>query len=193
MTAGTGRIADPAELAPSAQLDKAAQLDEAARLDKAAQLDKAGPITRRKVFAVGSAGALALGLAACGSSSSGSSSSADVTASAGSDGATATGAAAATSLTKLSAVPVGGAISLDVSGKPMIVSQPTKGTAAAFSAICPHQGCTVAASGTNALNCPCHGSTFDPTTGKCLSGPASGQALSTVAVEVVKGSVVLKA
>jgi cytochrome b6-f complex iron-sulfur subunit len=41
----------------------------------------------------------------------------------------------------------------------------------AFSAICTHQGCTVAAAGTQ-LQCPCHGSVFDAFTGKVVNGPA---------------------
>ena len=38
----------------------------------------------------------------------------------------------------------------------------------AHTAICTHQGCTVAASGM----CPCHGSRYDVTTGAVLNGPA---------------------
>jgi Rieske Fe-S protein len=38
----------------------------------------------------------------------------------------------------------------------------------AHTAICTHQGCTIAASGM----CPCHGSRYDVTTGAVLNGPA---------------------
>jgi nitrite reductase/ring-hydroxylating ferredoxin subunit len=154
------------------------------------------------VFAVGSAGALAACLAACGGGSSdasgdsGTVTAPDDTASAGSEGATATatadsgaGAAPAASLTKLSAVPVGGAIKVTYKGKPVIVSQPTKGTAAAFSAVCPHQGGIVAPNGDKLL-CPLHGSTFADATGKNLSGPAAGVPLTPISVKVDSGNVV---
>jgi cytochrome b6-f complex iron-sulfur subunit len=167
--------------------------------------DESGFLSRRKVFAAGSAGALAVCLAACGGGSSSSDSSDGAVAapndpaSAGSDGATATatadpgGAAVpAASLTKLSAVPVGGSIKVTFGGKPVIVSQPTKGTAAAFSAVCPHQGGIVAPKG-KLLKCPLHGSTFADATGKNLSGPAAGKPLTAIPVDVVKGNVVLKA
>jgi len=176
-----------------------ADLGETADFMATADPDETALLSRRKVFAAGSAGVLALGLAACGSGSSGSSSgSSGGTGSSAGDppAATATGGAAAgasASLTKVDAVPVGGAIGVTVSGKPVIVSQPTKGNVVAFSAICPHQGCTVAASGSQSLSCPCHGSTFDPKTGKNLAGPANGTPLTPVAVEVTNGEVTLKA
>ena len=155
-------------------------------------LDEASFPSRRKVFAVGSAGAIALCLAACGGGSSGTGSAAAPTdASAGSGDATAGSGTAAVTLTKLSAVPVGGSISVTASGKPLIVSQPTQGTAAAFSAVCPHQGGIVAPNG-KVLKCPLHGSTFADATGKNLSGPAAGVPLTPIAVDVVKGNVVLK-
>lgn len=42
----------------------------------------------------------------------------------------------------------------------------------AFSAICPHQGCTVGVE-EDRFECPCHGSRFD-LTGQWQSGPAEG-------------------
>jgi nitrite reductase/ring-hydroxylating ferredoxin subunit len=161
--------------------------------------DEASLLSRRKVFAVGSAGALAACLAACGGSSSGDgvdgTAAPDNTASAGSEGATATATAGsgagaqAVALAKLSAVPVGGAIKVTFEGKPVIVSQPTKGTAAAFSAVCPHQGGIVAPNG-KVLLCPLHGSTFADATGKNLSGPAAGVPLTPISVKVDSGNIV---
>ena len=168
-----------------------ARSTETASPTETTDLDEARFLSRRKVFAVGSASAIALCLAACGGSSSGTGSAAPTDASAGSDGATAGSGTAAVTLTKLSAVPVGGSISVTASGKPLIVSQPTKGTAAAFSAVCPHQGGIVAPNG-KVLKCPLHGSTFEDATGKNLSGPAAGVPLTPIAVDVVKGNVVLK-
>jgi cytochrome b6-f complex iron-sulfur subunit len=177
------------------------QLTETPGTAETTESDQASYLSRRKVFAAGSAGALALGLAACGGSSSGSADDA-TTDPAPSEAATsdpttaaasASGDAAAsggTKLTALSAVPVGGSIGLTVGGKPIIVSQPTKGAVVAFSAVCPHAGCTVGAKSTP-LKCPCHGSTFDAATGKNLSGPANGAPLPPLNVAVSGENVVL--
>jgi cytochrome b6-f complex iron-sulfur subunit len=98
-------------------------------------------------------------------------------------------AAAGGALAKLADVPVGGAVSAQGGdGKPVIVAQPTEGTAVAFSAICTHMGCTVAPDGKQ-LACPCHGSTYDTTTGKNTGGPAP-RPLSEVKVSVQNGEVV---
>jgi Rieske Fe-S protein len=136
-------------------------------------------LTRRAVLGVGAVGTGAVVLAACGSSS-------------GSDSAD-SGSGDAPSkkgvtLAKLSDVPVGGAVSATDSGKPVIVSQPTAGTAAAFSAKCTHMGCTVKPAGKE-LHCPCHGSRYDAATGKVLQGPAP-KPLPKIAVHVANGSVV---
>jgi nitrite reductase/ring-hydroxylating ferredoxin subunit len=84
---------------------------------------------------------------------------------------------------------VAGAVSLEVAGKPVIVSQPTAGDVVGFSAVCPHQFATVAVSGKE-LRCPLHGSTFDMATGKNLTGPAAGKPLPAFAVKVVDDQVV---
>jgi len=45
----------------------------------------------------------------------------------------------------------------------------------AFDATCTHMGCPVSGKSLNTkgvLECPCHGSTFDPATGERISGPA---------------------
>ncbi|MDA4124762.1 MAG: Rieske (2Fe-2S) protein [Thaumarchaeota archaeon] len=41
-----------------------------------------------------------------------------------------------------------------------------------FSATCTHQPCTVQYGGGSAIQCPCHGATFDPSNGNVLGGPA---------------------
>jgi Rieske Fe-S protein len=55
----------------------------------------------------------------------------------------------------------------------VVVTQPTEGTYKAFSAICPHQGCTVASVTDDVITCPCHGSTFNAADGARISGPAT--------------------
>ncbi len=96
-------------------------------------------------------------------------------------------AAAGGALAQLSDVPVGGAIAAkDADGKPIILTQPTAGTVVALSAICTHQGCTVAPDGKK-LTCPCHGSVFD-LNGDNVSGPAPTP-LPGIDVHVTDGAV----
>lgn len=59
------------------------------------------------------------------------------------------------------------------SGAPAVLFR-TKTGVFAYSAICTHQGCTVAYSGTSkTLKCPCHGAEFDPfKSAKVVNGPA---------------------
>ncbi|KFF60091.1 hypothetical protein JF66_06840 [Cryobacterium sp. MLB-32] len=92
-----------------------------------------------------------------------------------------------TEIATLSDIPVGGSIVVMVNGKQIVLSQPESGTVKAFSAVCPHQGCIVAPKDKE-LNCPCHGSRFDASTGGVLEGPATS-ALPAVAVTVNGASV----
>lgn len=86
-----------------------------------------------------------------------------------------------TELAALSAVPVGGSASVTVDGVPLLIAQPSAGAVVAFSAICTHQGCVVAAGAE--FDCPCHGSRYDAATGEVLQGPAPDP-LPPVAVRV---------
>lgn len=75
-------------------------------------------------------------------------------------------------LVALADVPVGGAVSVTTSdGAKVVVAQPAAGQVVAFSAICTHQGCTVAPDGER-LRCPCHGSVYEAFTGAVVNGPA---------------------
>jgi Rieske Fe-S protein len=90
---------------------------------------------------------------------------------------------------KLSDVDVGAAIEAMLpSGAPVIVARPDAQQVVCFSAVCTHEGCTVAPSG-DKLNCPCHGSQFDALTGKVLHGPAN-RPLPRVGVAVRTGEIV---
>lgn len=151
--------------------------------------------TRRHVVATGTAGALGLAaaaasLAACGSGSTGTNDGA--TSGSTTSGSTASGSTTPTGaatpggpLAKLSAVPVGGAVTVKApDGTQVIIAQPEAGKVVAFSAICTHRGCLVVPKGTK-LECPCHSATFDAFTGKVLTSPADSP-LPAIAV-VVKG------
>lgn len=84
-------------------------------------------------------------------------------------------------------IPVGGAVSAQLDGKPIILSQAQAGRIVGLSAICTHQGCTVAPDGGRLL-CPCHGSVYS-LEGANVSGPAPSP---LVPVEVhVDGALVL--
>ncbi|MGH1548549.1 ubiquinol-cytochrome c reductase iron-sulfur subunit [Leifsonia poae] len=120
------------------------------------------PLTRRTLFTIGGAATGAVLLAACtpgGAQDSGGS---------GDGGSGGSGLAQVS----LASIPVGGAVSATLAGKPIVVSQPTAGHVVAFSAVCTHAGCTVAPQGKE-FDCPCHGSRFDAATGDVLNGPAS--------------------
>lgn len=123
-------------------------------------MDSRSP-TRRAVLIAG-VGASAAALAAC--------SSPDASAPVGSSGSSPV--PAGTVIHTLATIPVGGTAATEVNGVAILLSQPSKGRVAAFSATCPHQGCRVAAKGAE-FDCPCHGSRFDGATGAVLAGPAN--------------------
>jgi Rieske Fe-S protein len=135
-------------------------------------------VSRRAVLAAGAGGVGVVALAAC---------------SAGGGGASPpTHVSAGKQLTALSTVAVGEAKSVSLpDGSPGIVARPTAGTAVCFSAICTHQGCTVAPNG-NRLDCPCHGSRYNALTGAVINGPAT-QPLAKIPVTVTNGQVVTAA
>ena len=86
-------------------------------------------------------------------------------------------------LAALASVPDGGGL---VVGK--VVLTRSGDQVHAFSAVCTHQGCTVSGVKAGAITCPCHGSRFDPATGKVVGGPAPSP-LPPVQVEVRDGAV----
>jgi thiosulfate dehydrogenase (quinone) large subunit len=114
-------------------------------------------------------------------------------ASSGSSGAGTSSAAPSNAvLAATSAVAVGKAkqVKDPSDGSPAWVLQLTAGQFSAVSAVCPHQGCTVAfVSPSDGFACPCHGSRFDAT-GKLLNGPAT-RALTTIPVSVEGSNIVV--
>jgi Rieske Fe-S protein len=125
---------------------------------------------------VAGAAAGAVALAACGSDSGSSSSPG------GSGGSPAPAAPSGTTVATLSDITVGKCKSVTVNGQEAIVARPTDTTAACFSAICTHQGCTVKPDGAE-LKCPCHGSVFNGLTGAVTHGPAQSP-LPSIPVKV---------
>lgn len=121
---------------------------------------------RTAIRGAGVAGAGAVGavtLAACGGSS--------VTMTPASKPATgAGGAAPAGGAIKVADIPVGGGKVFAT--EKVVVTQPKAGEFRAFSAVCTHKGCTVDKVADGTINCPCHGSKFDLTTGAVKDGPA---------------------
>ena len=114
-------------------------------------------VARRAALALGAAGLAAVAGCSTYGGDSGSTSSAP--------------AAAGGVLGAAADVPVGGGkIFAD---KQVVVTQPTQGTFAAFSAVCTHQGCTVDTVANGTINCPCHGSKFKIADGSVATGPAS--------------------
>jgi nitrite reductase/ring-hydroxylating ferredoxin subunit len=74
-----------------------------------------------------------------------------------------------TPLVATSQVPVGGGVILRNDN--VVVTQPTKGTFACFSATCTHAGCPLANVAAGTINCPCHGSQFSIKDGSNVTGP----------------------
>ena len=138
-------------------------------------------VDRRGALRVTIVGAMAIGAAALGRVFSQSSkASADA------------GSSSATQLTKLSDFPVGSVANFALaSGEPAILFR-TKTGVFAYSAICTHQGCTVAYSeGSKTIACPCHGAQFDPfASAKVVAGPAQTP-LSSIKVAIDGDGVIL--
>jgi Rieske Fe-S protein len=87
-----------------------------------------------------------------------------------------------------SEVAPGSALKFKDSGNPAFLVHLDSGNFVAYSAICSHQGCTVAYQG-GQLACPCHGSVFDPANGGAVvTGPATTP-LPEIPIKVQGGEV----
>ena len=97
--------------------------------------------------------------------------------------------AGGTAIASESEVAPGSAFPFKDSGNPAVLVHLDSGDFVAYSAVCTHQGCTVAYKEGN-LACPCHGSIFDPADGAAVvSGPAQTP-LPEIPVKVQGGEVV---
>jgi Rieske Fe-S protein len=92
-------------------------------------------------------------------------------------------------LAAVAKVPSGGGLVLDA--RKVVLTKDLSGTVRAFTAVCPHQGCTVSGVDKGVIECPCHGSRFDAGTGAVLRGPAN-QGLTAVEIAIRGGSVFTK-
>jgi Rieske Fe-S protein len=85
-------------------------------------------------------------------------------------GGSTSGSSAGNALAATSEIPVGsGKI---FSGQQVVVTQPSAGEYKAFSAVCTHMGCIVNQVSNGTIDCPCHGSQYNITTGAVVAGPA---------------------
>ncbi|MEU8799980.1 Rieske (2Fe-2S) protein [Spirillospora sp. NPDC048819] len=91
-------------------------------------------------------------------------------------------------IAKAADIPVGGG---KVYGADkIVVTQPAQGTYKAFTAVCPHQGCTVDKVQNGLIRCACHGSEFKIADGSVQKGPAD-QPLAEYPVQVRNGGIVV--
>lgn len=149
-------------------------------------------LTRRTILTLGSAGAVGGALALAGCAADAPADTASPTATTPTPSVTdepPTGETSAPDaapvgedIAALADVPVGGSIDATINGEPALIAQPTAGQVVAFSAVCTHQQCVVAAAGSE-FDCPCHGSRFDAATGDVINGPAL-RPLSAIPVAV---------
>jgi Rieske Fe-S protein len=89
-------------------------------------------------------------------------------------------------LAKVADIPAGGGLILK--DQNVVLTKDQSGKVCAFSAICTHQGCAVTAVQGGTINCPCHGSKFDATSGEPVAGPAQ-KPLPAVAFQQRDGAI----
>jgi Rieske Fe-S protein len=80
-------------------------------------------------------------------------------------------------------------VNFEDGGNPAVLVHLQNGKFVAYSAVCTHQGCTVAYQN-GELACPCHGSVFDPSKkgGAVLNGPARAP-LPQIPIKVQSGGI----
>ncbi|MEW2634073.1 Rieske (2Fe-2S) protein [Streptomyces sp. NPDC048389] len=123
---------------------------------------------RRTVLAAGAAGAAAL-VAGCGDGGGGDGPATPPPTGTEEDGGSPS--PADDELASTGDIPVGGGKVF--ADRKIVVTQPEAGDFKAFSAVCTHQGCTVANVSDGTINCLCHGSRFSIEDASVVRGPAT--------------------
>ncbi|MGW2109051.1 Rieske (2Fe-2S) protein [Streptomyces sp. NPDC001948] len=93
-----------------------------------------------------------------------------------------------TALARTADIPEGGGKIFADQG--VVVTQPKAGEFKAFSSKCTHQGCAVSGVADGTIDCPCHGSRFDASTGAVKHGPAT-EPLPAMTITVSDGTITL--
>jgi Rieske Fe-S protein len=83
-------------------------------------------------------------------------------------------------------IPMAGGLILNK--RRIVLTKDGQGAVHGFTAVCPHQGCTVSEVEKGLIGCPCHGSSFDAETGAVVRGPAT-RGLAVIPITVVDGTV----
>lgn len=145
-------------------------------------------LTRGRFIGLGTAMGAGAALVACGGGSGGGSGNVSGGGGSSSGGSSSGGAAA---IASESEVAPGEAVKFEEGGQPAVLVHLDGGDFVAYSAVCTHQGCTVAYQpDSGELACPCHGSVYDPaSSAEVISGPAP-RPLAGIPVEVRNGEVV---
>ncbi|GAA3726330.1 Rieske (2Fe-2S) protein [Streptomyces tremellae] len=145
-------------------------------------------VTRRTVVAAAGAAGLGAALVACGGGSDSASGSDTSSAPADAGKSAGSGSAGGDALAKTTDIPEGGGKIF--SDQKVVVTQPKANEFKAFSAVCTHQGCTVASISDGIIHCPCHGSEFSIEDGSVKGGPAP-KPLPAQQIKVAGGSISL--
>jgi cytochrome b6-f complex iron-sulfur subunit len=98
-------------------------------------------------------------------------------------------ASSSDAIASASDVAPGSAVTFKNAGSPAVLVHLDNGDFVAYSAICTHQGCTVAYKN-GQLACPCHGSVFDPADGAAVVAGPAPKPLPEIPVKVQGGDVV---
>ncbi|MBP0458186.1 Rieske (2Fe-2S) protein [Streptomyces montanisoli] len=156
-----------------------------------------GGVTRRTVVAAAGTAGLGAALVACGGGSSSANGTSSASSASGTSGASSPSGSSGPSdeasgggdvLAKTADIPEGGGkIFAD---RKVVVTQPKANEFKAFSAVCTHQGCTVASITDGVIKCPCHGSEFSIADGSVKGGPAPSP-LPPEQIKVSGGSISL--
>jgi|SRR3954452_5220174 Rieske Fe-S protein len=143
---------------------------------------------RRRVLGVAAVAGMGVPLlAACGQNSDATSSTSASSSTSPTAGKTTKPASGGSDLVATSAVPLDGGVVIQ--DKKVVVTQPSKGTFKAFTAVCTHMGCIVSQVSNNTITCPCHGSQYSAEDGSVMGGPAPAP-LSPVNIKVKGGEIV---